>query len=324
MKPHATLAAVLVIAAARAVAAQPASAPVVWYRSSQRCPDGAHFLALLERRGVQGRLAGVGDRVDFVVTLGESDHGPSGRLERQTDAGTVAIRELDAESCDDVADGLALSLSLTFQPKEPSPEAPTSPSVVAPPPAAPHRDEAAPQPSRATTREVAWALGAQGTASIGIAPGVMPGLAVFVERDALGPGVVSPSFRLSVAGSQSSSDTSRGELSVRLGTLRLEGCPLLLGAATLSLRPCLGAGGGVVGAEGSGATGLSDARPWFDIAAHGRLRWMPVRRFSLEAQAGGTVPLVRYSIEFAQPHELIHRSAPVAFQAGLGAAFRWQ
>jgi hypothetical protein len=93
---------------------------VVWYRNGAQCPDGAGFLKLLEQHAVRARLATVGDRVDFVVTLGTDARGHVGRLERQTQRGTVAIRDLMGDDCLQVADALALSLGLAAASEDPS------------------------------------------------------------------------------------------------------------------------------------------------------------------------------------------------------------
>ena len=63
-----------------ALSAEP-EGPVVWYRSSEGCPDGAAFLARLRSRAQGARLARVNDRIDFVVTLGTSGGRSSGKLE---------------------------------------------------------------------------------------------------------------------------------------------------------------------------------------------------------------------------------------------------
>src|SRR5262245_39186705 len=99
-----------------AAGAEPA--PVwVWYRTSEGCPDGASFVSRLSELGKTARLASVGDRVDFVVTLGAGPDESSGRLERQTRGGTVAIREYRDARCEQVAEALALTLDLALEPE---------------------------------------------------------------------------------------------------------------------------------------------------------------------------------------------------------------
>jgi hypothetical protein len=56
--------------------------------------------------------------VDFVVTVAHAAEQSSGRLERQTELGTMAIREISAGRCDEVVEGLALSLDLALDPIE--------------------------------------------------------------------------------------------------------------------------------------------------------------------------------------------------------------
>lgn len=92
---------------------------VVWYRSAEGCPDAPQFLARLGDRASLARVAQAGDYVDFVVTLTATEQGSSGRLERQTQSGTVAIQEIRDRECARVADALALSLALALDPAAP-------------------------------------------------------------------------------------------------------------------------------------------------------------------------------------------------------------
>src|SRR4051794_15815274 len=94
--------------------------PAVWYRASEACPGGPQFLQKLAESSRQARLAEAGDHIDFVVTLVANGTETVGRLERQTNSGSVAIRELRDASCERVADALALSLSLALAPGESS------------------------------------------------------------------------------------------------------------------------------------------------------------------------------------------------------------
>ncbi|HWO09245.1 MAG TPA: hypothetical protein VNN80_07185, partial [Polyangiaceae bacterium] len=105
----------------------------VWYRSSDGCPSGPAFLARLKQLGHDADLAGVGDRVDFVVTLAADSPNSAGRLERQTERGTVAIRELQAPRCEDVAEALALNIELALQAPEPAAPAQAVSANPAPP-----------------------------------------------------------------------------------------------------------------------------------------------------------------------------------------------
>src|SRR5262245_21388422 len=118
----------------------------------------------------------------------------------------------------------------------------------------------------------------------GVAPNAAPGLALFVERASSGSTLLSPSLRLSLSGAEASSATRRGDLLVRLATLRLDGCPLAIGSPSLQLKPCAAAGVGIFAAEGTSATGMTTTDPWFDVAAHARLSWMPIASLAVESQ----------------------------------------
>src|SRR5688572_25256353 len=123
---------VAILLSAGAGAEPAASATSIWYRSSDGCPDGAAFLERLEQLGRSARLADAGDPIDFVVTLGSKDGGSFGRLERQTERGTVAIRQVEAPACVEVADALALSLDLALDPGQAvgaPPSAPLAPDA---------------------------------------------------------------------------------------------------------------------------------------------------------------------------------------------------
>jgi hypothetical protein len=178
--------------------AEPPRAAVVWYRSAEGCPDATEFLARLGDRASLARVAEAGDYVDFVVTLTATEQGSSGRLERQTQSGTVAIQEIRDRECARVADALALSLALALDPAAPlvhrAPEPEPRVEAAPGPSAAPARTAAAQPPlqgssgSRAVvvarsaraepdrkppeppSRTLAWFVGAHGGLMTGITP----------------------------------------------------------------------------------------------------------------------------------------------------------
>lgn len=151
----------------------------IWFRSSEGCPNGSGFLAKLDQRSTQARE--VGDRIDFVVTLGSEQGLASGRLERQTDRGTVAIRDIQGSSCEVVAEARALTLTLTAAPgseEQPPPIIPVTLADAPPPEDEPERLRIvlhrAPRRPRAD-----WELGVLGlglatdkTVALGGGPGV--------------------------------------------------------------------------------------------------------------------------------------------------------
>jgi len=287
--------------ASEPLAAAPAAEPSlrIWYRSSEGCPDGAAFIALLGRLGRAGSLAGVGDRVDFVVTVAYAPAQSSGRLERQSSAGTVAIRDVSAQSCTEVADALALSLDLALEPGAPdatSAKAAASTQTPAPP--------------------ALWQarLGAQAQLSTGLAGAVLPGVAAFVDLRHTSAW----SARLSLWGARGEAEAA---VDLQLGMLgsRLESC-WTWSTGAIGLSPCLGVELGILVAEGEGSGGRSDTGLWSGAAAHLRTAWYVSPSLALEAQAGLLVPFVHYRFDALTGAE-VAESAAVGLLGAVGVSF---
>lgn len=320
----------------------------IWYRSSDRCPDGATFLAKLGDRAPLTRLASVGDHVDFVVTLGAIEGGSRGRLERQTERGTVAIREVDDVSCDNVADAIALSLALALDPRsntqnatvpatrDASPatrdapitsadtttasststsspaEMPPRPLASAPAPAADRTVTAAPiEESRVSERR--WLAAFDAGLVTGLLPSAVPRAALSIEMQPGASGAFTGlSLRAGAVGVIGSAAGSRGDIRVWIAAAHTEICPMTLGGAELSWSPCAGADVGVVRASATQA----DTSLWAAVTAQSRVRAWISKRFALDADVGADFPLTRY--EIVDGAGTVFRAAPVGFLAALG------
>ena len=306
---------------------------MIWYRSSEGCPDGAAFLGRLRGAAAGAKLAGAGDRIDFVVTLGTTGSESSGRLERQTHSGTVGVREIAAPSCEEIADVLALTLTLTLDSAAPaagehakSDEAPAKrPAGAQPEPgAAPHgtreRDADTPRSESAPPEPPAsFSIGAQGGVLTHVVPALAPLGAAFVELEPNLPVLSRATLRLSLLGVLSER-TSQPTLRMSLLAGRLEVCPLEVGSGALRARPCLGVDGGGVRAGSADIT--DDTGAWGALAAHARVAWTLGPSFALEAQLGGVAPLIRYALRTRERGNELYRSAPVGLSGAAGLAFR--
>jgi hypothetical protein len=316
--------------------AEPLS-PVIWYRSSEGCPDGAAFIARLRGAASAARLAEVTDRIDFVVTLGHSGSGSTGRLERQTSGSTVAIREIEAESCEAVADVLALTLTLALDPKAAPPAegsavpqpaatsalaATTTTSASDTPPvtrvdATPRSDvnEAKHESSRRS--EPIWLLGGASGPLTGPTGAVGAWVGPFVE---LRPHFsVLPRMSMRLMGLYARSEDEDAEFAFTTAGGRFEACPTALGGRALDVRPCLGLELGVASGESFTSTGRGDSGTWF--AANGFLRasWQAAPAFVLSLDAGAYAPLIRYTFA-SESGTKDHRANSIGFFAGIGAA----
>jgi hypothetical protein len=302
--------------------------PLIWYRSGEGCPDGSGFLERLAARGVNARLAVVGEPIDFVVTLGTGADGARGLLERQTKTGTVAIRRLDGGTCDEIADGLALSLSLADAPEERRREEPATSASEVPGTKSPPPPDVAPVPATAASAapardaRVRASVGVQANVVSGVAPDVLPGASLFVNLASGGSGFLSRSSgRIGVFGATGAS--SSGSYDYRVSTVggRIGACPAWLGSAAVRVHPCASVDLGTIQSAGSGATGRTSGAFWG--AAHFGLRLdVPLgKRFAIEAQVDARVPFTRYEIVAGPAESLLYRTAGAGFFGGLGAYF---
>jgi len=331
---------------------------VLWYRSAGDCPDGAGFLARAGDRARLVRLAEAGDRADFVVSVTATPEGASGRLERQTDRGTVAIREFEAESCERVADVLALNLALALDPARRAPEAagessalptgdgaaaeepPTGDGAMGQKPAAAgeggQRSEHGQTPAPAPNQPEATRVGPPEKKADQAAAGPKPARwRVGVQGGALGG--VSPEL------------LARGAAFVELDGAFAPTLPdMVLRAAAVGavgssdtssgdVQQSLVAGrldvclakidGRVLSVSPCGAGEVGQVRAsgtyrdsglWAALGLHGRGLWMLGGPVALEAEVGAMYPLSRYEVHAGST--VLYRTALVGLSAVLGAS----
>jgi len=350
---------VLAILGSSTASAEPSDLSI-WYRSSDGCPTADAFVERLNQLGRHTSLAGAGDKIDFVVTLGSADGGSFGRLERQAERGTIAIREVAAPKCEEVAEALALSLDLAIGPMQapaeeilppppaaPAPPAealpaapalPAEPALPAAPPAlavtaasAATAPLAVPQPAAATGIDDRPQAAApppdedtRGAAAVGAQALLLTGLA----PNAMFGGAVSGelalplgmSARLSGYTAWDQSAIAGAELEHQLFAARLEACSPRLSWSDWVLAGCLGVDGGLLRAAYSGSTGSTDSGPWGAATLLGRAGLRVSVAFTVEAQLGLMLPWVRYQIGDPEGAALA-RSEAVLATAGLGVSY---
>ncbi|HTQ08110.1 MAG TPA: hypothetical protein VMI54_29855 [Polyangiaceae bacterium] len=328
-------------------------APSVWYRSADGCPDGAAFIGRLHGAAEGAKLAGVADRIDFVVTLGMQNERAFGRLERQTAEGRAAVREVEAKSCDEVADAIALTLTLALEPGATATPPPSPPEAAEPPEArvppvakppatvqaSPGKSAPSPQPppDRAITTQVRpsplppapkpaqeqaprWFIGNDFTGEKGSLPDLLLGDRLFVELRSDVPWRAS-SVRLGVFVTRRTANADPAVELERFGG-RLEACPLALFGPTLEVSPCLALDLGAEHARGVGSSGVSSSAVW--VAASGLARgvWHATDTLALETAAGAAFPLTRYQLREAGVSAPIHRPEVIGLSVAVGIALR--
>ena len=317
---------VFVAVAARAQAS--ASPPLIWYRSGEGCLDGSGFLERLAARGVTARLAVVGDPIDFVVTLGTGADGAHGLLERQTKTGTVAIRRLDGGTCDEIADGLALSLSLADAPEERRRDEPAA-TASKPATDGPARAEPLPERNSAPTRSLPpardvgahVAIGIQGNVVSGVAPVLLPGASVFIGFEPRAGVLPRSSLRAAVFGDVGAASADGYHYNIWLLGGRIQACPVWIGGASLRAHPCASVDLGAIQTTGTGVTGRAAGDFWAAARFGVRLDLAIAERLALEAEIDAELPLTRYDIVAGQAETSLYRTAPAGVAGGLGVYF---
>ncbi len=332
----------LVAKPARALETVP---PSIWYRSSEGCPGGAAFVERLHGAAEGAKLATAGDRIDFVVTLGMKDGHAFGQLERQTAEGRVAVRELEASRCEEVADAVALTLTLALEPH--AAQAGASLQTTTPATAATATEAAkpastsavadtatqtsnlpasnvvarTPAPAAATVHGGAesprrWLAGADATLYEGSLPDPLFGGRIFVELGGEAPWH-GASARLGAFFAKRVRKTDP-DVSLVLAGGRLDACPVALFGPVVELRPCFALELGSEQARGTSSTGVSDAAFWASGSASARVAWHASRSVGFEAELGASVPFTRYELVEKESGTVIHRTENIGFSAALG------
>lgn len=329
------------------------SAPTVWYRSAEGCPSGEQFVARVAGYNQGVRLARAGDRIDFVVTVAAGSEGAVGRLERQTNAGTIAISEVKDPNCDAVATALALSLGLSLTPDGATSTSTDVPSGVA---VAETRSSdggepgAAPSPKSSPvvdskransgadlgprrkpevdsavtasrdvvseTQSTSWHVAAITEGAFALNPSAVWGGGAFVERSARSAGYGTWSGRLGITGHFGNEATNVGRVEQWLVAARAGLVPIVWSVFGARISPFAELDLGAVTAEGTASNGKRAASFWGSVGVGARLGVALGRGMELQSQAAARAPLNPYRMRNEQ--ETLFESRPVGLWVGLG------
>lgn len=326
---------------AQTAATADSSEIVIWYRASQGCPSGAEFVSGIRVEGRTTRLARVGDHVDYVITLESEGTTSGGRLERQTEQGTIAISELRGGACAEVADALALSLTLAVTPSQPPSERSRQPeaAVASAPSTASHGNpvpeaadtvaEPAAQPAdpaeklaRVAPHGLAvvrapvvpkWWIGGGVEGALGITPDPGVGARLFVAHEWA---FVSPqrpaSLRAGPAFMYSRTPVEDlGHVDQWVSSLGLELCPITVDSGWLGFAPCVVGEGGLFVASTNRETALTSVNLWAAAGPALRARAALSSGMQLGLTAAVKAPFSR--LELIAGEEVLYRTPPAVF-----------
>jgi hypothetical protein len=182
----------------------------------------------------------------------------------------------------------------------------------------------------ATSRRLRMAVGAEGEALAGFAPGAGLGAGVFVDLTREQTGPLAFSMRATLL-STAADASFGGPVGAHLVWLlaRFEVCPLRLRVEDyFDLSACAALDAGALRSEGEGlATTSADTRPWVAPGALGRVAWDLAGGSWIEASGGLSLALDRYSFHYQRGGSLeqvqVSEMPLVGGALALGAGYRF-
>jgi len=316
----------LLCAPQRGAAQQDDGSIALAWNAPPECPTQRDVLEEIHRR-LGGTPAPGRSRLRASGTVQREGDGRY-RVHLTTDVGGVGgDKELDDASCSALTDAAALVLALTFDPEAvaAASASPRPPGQAAPVPAIslPSSRLAAPDRSAATA-EPGWHVGAHLAAdgALGVLPGVALGLgagaSLLVSRLRAELGFAW--FPTRTGQLQNHSGPGGGDFKLVAGSAA--GCFAAL-RAPVELGPCLGLDAGVMSAEGRDAPRKgSGTGVWLAPFAMGLAVAPLTDVIGLRAEVGAEVPIFRNHFVL-ENLGVVHRAAPVAGRAALGAEVRF-
>jgi hypothetical protein len=309
----------------------------VVYAAPSHCPDSAEFEAELHKRTDKARPAADSEPAHvFRVEIRRLANGSAlGRIATEWNGERSGVRELRAKNCRQLVSALALTAALTIDPdarlslepedtRTPPASAQRPPTPATPPAASATSNDAddhdpdfdsAPDRFKPETR-----VGIAAGAARIITPGAMPLLAPFGELAWVGPGLVSPSIRVSLNLANNSIVADRAaNFSWLAGELEL--CPISVRwGANTNLRPCAAGTGGAILANGrTTPEKYRQTRAWWSAGISAHVSQRLSARFGVELFAALLVPLRARTFVFANPSQEIARTPVASGELGLGA-----
>ena len=212
----------------------------------------------------------------------------------------------------------------TSAPATPEPEVTPTPPEPPPPPPPPPSDVLTVKPQPAvdpSPRRYRVGLGARGVAAGVMSPSVSFGGAVDLRFGKLDADGIGPSLGVSFMYVPNDFLRTADDARVLLMAIAVTGCPGLSAGRVASIELCGQLIGGSLEATGLGVTNpQSVTRSWWSVGALLRVAARLGGGFSLELDAGLSVPLVERRFIFTTPERTVGETPTIAPVVGLGIA----
>jgi hypothetical protein len=299
------------------------------------CAEGSSFVGQVLARTRRARQAAPNEPArTFTITIVQEGESLRGTLRVVTATREVAERKVEAKTCGEVVEALALVAALIVDPealttplKPPEPEVPRT-TVAAPSPWVPPIVTPPAEPAEPAAVSAGLAL----EVASAIAPTFTPVERVWAEVAWHYAGILHPAFGLSLA--RASTLVTRNSLTADIlwVTGRVTACPLeLVGSRRVSFRPCALFDVGVIQGKGANREGVSSAdsaktTPWVAPGVNLGLVMVPVSPLVLRLEAGGVVQTVKTSFVYQvspSSRQEVYSIPLLGYYLGLGAGIRF-
>lgn len=295
------------------------------YDAHPGCPDALYFFYSAEQRSRRVRPALPGEIAATAnVTIRQGNGQSRGTLEIAGPPVTSITRTVDATTCADVVQAMALLLALAFDPDaNVAPPAPATPSQPPLPQPVVQRVVVRVPPERKDRA----AAGIHGSLASGLGPSLRPLAGLFVVYQSLRDAVFRPRVEVSVLFSPDDGFQANGRrLTLGFQGARVLACPFgfVLAAGKVEVMPCVGFAGGRLVGEGDPGLPVqhTEARFWSSVTGGAALRWEVAEVLFLQLNAGAGLATTR--AEFVLDGARAYRVDPLVTELALAAGVHFQ
>jgi len=303
------------------------------YDAPASCPNAdAFYDAVRARTDLVRKAQGNEPRVDVNVRVTRGDRGFHGEMREVVNQSETSARSVDGSTCKEVAEALAFTVALSFDPDAHAPlppdappptptatppQAPVPPApVVAPPPTAP--------PVTVTGSRLELELGLSVLGTVVETAGFASGGALSAMLLRRANASMSSALQLPLMLAGTGLLTAPEDHSTRFGALALDACPYRHHTGRWELAPCALATVGFLELTGRGVSDPETVdRAWWSAGLDLQLGVQLGRGIVFESAFAATVPLVGHRYYLSSPERVVTETPTLSplFRLGLGYRF---
>lgn len=328
------------VAVVASMAAPPAATEVKPVRVEIDSPDGCgnaddFLISLRSRTNLVRQATGDEPRTTLQVRLLGMRHHVLGELRMIDDRGRTDIRRVQGPNCDDVLQALSLAAAVALDPSVLLPPAvaipaPTKIAAAPAPPALPSREATLAAPAKAADAPFSpfspggsqFELGAATAGAYVLSSGVSPGLSVFLRWTLARSGAFQPTVGMAVTHLRNDILMAPGAAQSTLTGIALTVCGAGWRGSVITVKPCVLGMAGWLSVSGQHSVRTSKVGLlWLSAGAAMRTAVRLGGGFSLDLEAGASVPFIRREFYTTLPSHVVDKTAVISPGAGLGVSY---